>query len=337
MNTYLDILKEEGVFVEPDQSISYTKFSSKIARSIADCYYQVWGDAFPAKFMYDPIAIDDLYLNKGQKGGFAVTENGDVVGMFCAYTFHANPKLYEIGGLMVIPSYRGKVDLSQVIGLVYHQLQELDVDAILCQTVCHYLAAQKVRDKLINASKAVGVELGVFKYLEKGEIRRTSYIDTIELVKSESKKSYLTGSYREIATRIYNNLGGEMEFNKGSNLILKQETRLETFDYEDVLKIQIKEIGLDLSNRLNALDSNSDFNVMQVSVSIEDPDCEKALEQLNGLGYFFSSIIPYYDTTDCIILQKVKLKNPFKNVVLFTEESKEIYSIVIQDYERINK
>jgi hypothetical protein len=337
MSSYLEKLRRKKPQVEANKNLRYVPFLEGLAQGIANCYYLVWGDGFPAKFMYDPDAIKDYYLNKGQVGGFAVTDQNEVVGMFCAYQFHFNPTLYELGGLMVIPSYRRRVDIERLIRLCQDQLNTLPIDAVFCQVVSHYQTPLKVLKKYLPEQIETGIEIDVFNYESDEGKQTTSYVDTVHVLSQKSKNLYAYEAYLTMVGETYERLTVAISIHSEIKEPAIEKSSTSVFSYEKVLKIQIKSIGLDFISKVKELTASDSFDVLQISISLEDNSAPWAIELLNSLGYFYSTIIPYYDGNHCLILQKLKNGAPsFTNIDLHTNQANRILEFIKNDHQRVS-
>lgn len=336
MSSYLQILKANHPRVQGAQRLNYVMFNPALCKGIAHCYYSVWGDTFPATFMYEPELIREYYTEKGQIGAFAVTQYNEVVGMFCAYPFHASSKVYELGGLMVIPEYRGNVDLKRLIEMVQRELEHLKLDISLIQIVSHYKAAQKVLHREIS-SNVSGIELSAFSYQKNKEMFRTAYLDMVQVHNSQERKNYVPEYYREQVSKNVRSLKIQRDIRVLNEAgPLDKSTDLKTFSYERVLKIQVIKAGADWLQMIKHHESKPEFEVIQIAVPIEYKWGPGLIEDLNQRGYFYSSHIPFFNGKDCIILQKIKNLDPFENLMMHSENAKNMLEFIKQDYQRIS-
>jgi hypothetical protein len=338
--SYLQWLKNSASDITPNQELSIVEFHPSLAKAIAHCYYIIWNDAFPAKFMYEPESIIEYYTKKGQFGAFAITPNDEVVGMFCAYPFHTCNHVYEMGGLMVIPQYRGKVDLPLLIGNVRDQLTNISLNINLCQIVCHYTRAQEVLSENLNQI-ICGIELEAFNYNNESKRLSTAYVDAVEVLNQESRELYLPQEYERILRNIYSTFGLTRVFlteaKPGLN-DLTPDTCIEKFKYDNVLKLQVKQIGADFMEVVQRIENEStDVEVFQIAISLEGYEALVSTSELNKRGYFFCSLIPLYDGRDCLVLQRVdkKGKDIFENIYLHLSSSQKLLDYIKKDHERV--
>ena len=338
---YLQQLKNSLPVIAANQDLKIVTFNPSLAKSIAACYFTVWGETFPAKFMYEPKSIIDYYTNKGQIGAFAVTPNNEVVGMFCAYPFHTSKRVYELGGLMVIPQYRGTVNLPLLIQNVKDQLQSFALDISLCQIVCHYTRAQEIQSQNLNQI-VCGIELKAFNYFKDKNRLSTAYVDAVEVHNKDSKTVYLPEAYERIILSNYENFELDRKFinspHKGSKT-LGNKTTLNKFRYDNVLKLQLLEIGKDALGTIEESVSKTNADVFQISVPLEEPGCNVLITELNKNGYFFCSHIPLFDGRDCLILQQINQDKAaiFENIYLHLPSSQKLLNYIKNDFERVQK
>jgi hypothetical protein len=109
------------------------------------------------------------------------------------------------------------------------------------------------------------------------------------------------------------------------------------FDFARVARIAVYEMGNDLAEHLTDLEKQAlaqKAAVIQVWLKLSSPWNGPAVDILRSKGYFFGGVLPRWFDEDGLLMQKLLCEPDFDGIQLYSDEAKEIFSIVKEDWAR---
>ena len=96
-------------------------------------------------------------------------------------------------------------------------------------------------------------------------------------------------------------------------------------------------MGHDLADYLTNLENQALAQkavVIQVWLKLSAPWSGPAVDILRSKGYFFGGVLPRWFDEDGLLMQKLVCEPDFDGIQLYSDEAKEILSIVKEDWAR---
>jgi len=102
-----------------------------------------------------------------------------------------------------------------------------------------------------------------------------------------------------------------------------------------VVRIAVHEAGNDFADRISHLENQAlarNIVVFQVWLNLTEPCAGDAVDILRDRGYFFGGALPRWFDGDGLLMQKLLCPPDFDNIVLYSEEAKQLLKFIQTDW-----
>lgn len=326
-----------------DKNISVGRLDQEKAAVVGDLFRAVYGEEYPAAYVYDP---DKLWAENQTGDTYSVlafTEDGEAVGHLAIFRSAPSPKVYELGQLLVLPRYRGSGIGDKLTEYVTEVLiKEVEVDAVFCESVCHYAFSQKIVASrgYVDTALEVGLMPAQAYKKEQSSTGRVTCLLQFKEENLRSQRVYLPGCYQSELMFCYEGLSTRKLQEAVFSLPEKGETvgREKVFALAGVARIAVETIGADFPAyvlKLEKLAREKKIQAMQIYLPLHEPTVGGAVAILQEKGFFLGGILPYWFGGDGLLMQKLWNTNPaFAECQLYTVKAGKIRTLIQADWEK---
>lgn len=327
-------LKAEAYEVAPGQKVRTDQFRPEDAEGIARLYYAIYGDTFPIDYLYDPDRIreanrrQDLYQIVGR------TESGDVVGVSAMFRAAPGKGILESGGLMILPEYRKGLLLFRLYDLTQKIARGLPwLNAEYSQTVTDILTPQKMSERF--GARGLGLEIEAMGPRPGGDGRRVTLLDEFIVLHDVPHDVYLPKRYAELLRSQYAAHGLARRFLPGQEPAGGTRWERMEMPIANLAKLQVTEIGADLDAVLRQAAQMDTAHALHLQLPLADPALPWAVELARAHGFWLGGLLPLWNDTDVLLLQKLADRPDFDAPQLLTPEVQELMRLIRADYEAL--
>lgn len=268
------------------------------AGGVPDLTLRVNGPGYFHEEAYDP----ERLFQKNQSGELisivAVDDNGRVVG-HCALERPERERFGEVGEAMVLPEHQQRHLLGRMGAALFAEAAQEGLEGFFAQTVTHHVRSQ--RSVAAFGAVPTGIKLGWWIRsgfgLNDFPQRVTPIVYLRCFSQTPRRKVFLPEHHREIAARIFGQLGLEVEFGEESGFDSPGEIR-STFD--EIHRIGMitvvrsgSESGRQVLAAYHSLIQKSRADAVFVDIFIDQSAAAQVCAELEESGFFFSGIQPH--------------------------------------------
>lgn len=325
------------------ESFSAQRLTKETAGLVGELFQLVYGAEYPAAYVYDP---NKLWLENELGNTYSVLAfNGDhkAIGHLAIFRSAPNPKVYEMGQLLVLPQYRGcgiGDDLTQYVSEVL--VKEVGVDNVFCESVSiHTLSQNKVAKRgYVDTALEVDLMPAEAYVKEKSSSGRVACILQFQEQYATSQSVYIPSCYFSELNFLYEGLADRQSQEAPPFITEEIETigQEKIYDFAGVAKSTIETIGSDFSSYvlgLEKLAQNKRIQAMQVYLPLTDAAVGGAVDILREHGFFLGGILPGWFGGDGLMMQKLWTDSPnFADIHLYTDKARKILDLIQEDWDR---
>lgn len=328
----LDRLRADACVVAPGQKVRTDQFRPEDAEGIARLYYAIYGDTFPIDYVYDPDRIREANRNQDLYQIVGRSESGDIVGVMAMFRAAPGKGILESGGLMILPEYRKGLLLYRLYDLtqkIARGLPWLNVE--YTQTVTDQITPQKMNERF--GARGLGLEIEAMGPRPDGAGGRVTLLDEFVVLRDVPHDVYLPQRYAELLRSQYAAHGLARRFLPGQQPA--GETRWERSELSivNLAKLQVTAIGADLDAVLRQAAQLHTAYALHLQLPLADPGLPWAVELARAHGFWLGGLLPLWNDTDVLLLQKLAGRPDFDAPQLLTPEVQELMRLVRADYE----
>jgi len=309
-----------------------------------DLFHAVYGEHYPIRLFYDPQAIIKVNEEGSYYSVVARTANGKVIGAVHLYRSAPYPSLYESGVGLVDSGYRNLGVIMELLGYLYETFipERANIGETFGEAVCNHLFTQKAVKKFKHVEMAIEVALMPAETYDK-EKSAPGRVATLTAFRSYIPKPhriYLPAPYEHELRTLYGRLDDTRDMAVSAAEApgdLKSRADLSVFDFAQVARIAVPEIGADFGEYFSDIEREAISRkavVIQVWVDLTQPWVGEAVEALRKMGYFFGGALPRWFDGDGFLMQKLLCPPYFESIQLFTDFSKELLEVIKKDLQR---
>lgn len=329
---------------QAQESFEVDYFRPEDAAGIVRLFRAVYGEHYPIRFFYDPGAIIAANAEGRYYSIVARTTSGMVIGV--THLYHSAPcqVLYETGVGLVLKEYRNTGINKRLLGFLYEEFvpPKPHIEELFAEAVCNHPFMQKVLGLYRFIETAIEVALmpaGAYTK-EQSAPGRVATLDVFRCYQSKPHRIFLPAAYEQELRWIYLRLDDvrDIELSSGktpSGLASKAE--LIVFEFAQVARIAVHEIGEDFRDCLDGLEKQAEAGkavVFQVFLKLSLPWVGEAVDILREKGYFFGGALPRWFDGDGLLMQKLICRPDFDDIVLGSDRAKRLLEIIRQDWKR---
>ncbi|MEW6352653.1 MAG: hypothetical protein AB1646_26705 [Thermodesulfobacteriota bacterium] len=332
----LDEINESGIEMGP--------LRPEDARGITTLFREVYGEGYPIRLFYDPVAITEANDRGDYLSFVARTASSRVVAvmnLFRSAPYHA---LYELGAGLVLSDYRRLGLSSRLFHFVFEEwaANRPDVEEIFGEPVCNHLHMQRLVERHSHVEMALEIALMPAEAYDKEKSAggRVATLLTFRCYRPNPHGVFVPAAYEDELRWLYEALDDSRELSVSTERLPPQTpTRAEmtVFDFGGVARIALHETGADLPLGLKEMEEQAlarNVVVFQVWLRLTEPWVGNAVEVLRSQGYFIGGLLPRWFDDDGMLMQKLIVPPDFEEIELYSDRAKEILRIVMRDWSR---
>ena len=325
-----------------DSHFSIRPVSEQSAARVAVVFRAIYGDDFPVAYVYDA----GLLLAKLASGRLtaALACDGDdrAVGYISCYKCAPNPRLWEVGNLLVVPEYSAS---SLALSLTAHFLQPGNLprefnDGIVDEAVCHHYFTQVACAKAGMADCALALDQldGASFKQHRPETARVACLLQFLEYSAASTTCHLPRRYADILRRLLEPLhprrllAGDAPLPAAGATISSDDW----WEAAGTWRVSVSCIGSDWGEYLDRLLGQARERravSLQLVLSADQPCLDEAVEAMRQRGFFLGGLFPRWFGADGIMLQQVFGQAPdFAGIKLYGRIAKELRKFVEADW-----
>jgi len=337
--------KIDTSLIEPGQEVEVDLMRPEDAPGVAALFRAVYGEEYPVKTYYQPEALCQANRQGEIISAVTRTPKGDIVGHNAMYRIAPCPKVYEGGAGLVLPAYRNTAKLfGRMVAVGIQAVPDFGGEGIYGEHVCNHVYTQKVAAALGNITMGLEVDLMPAEAYDKESSAqgRVSSLFGYQTLKPHPHTVYLPSVYEETLRFIYEGLKETRRMEIASQAPPQLEASrisAEIYDYAQVARITIWEIGEDLAAALDQREAEAAARgviVFQLWLPLGNPSLGWAVELLRGRGYFLGGVLPRWFDEDGLLMQRLLNPPDWESLQIFHERSKIITRMVKDDWQRVH-
>ena len=326
-----------------DKGIDVSIFRHEDARGVADLFFEIYGNDYPIKTVYNPEELIDAFEKMDNIPVVARTHEGRIVGYVAMFRSAPHQRLYEAGQGLVLPSFRN-IGIAALMNkyLCDTLAKRFLIDAVFGEAVCHHTHMQRAWAAYGTIETAVEVDLMPASAYEKEKSAsgRVSTLDMFRTYIPKHHKIYIPPIYSDVMRLIYASYDDTREFSMSSEKIpsSEQQTTLNTqvFEFAGVARIAVYQAGFDFNEafyREVSQLANMGTEVIQVWLRLSCPWIDDIVHVLRKTGFFFGGVLPRWFDDDGLLMQKVTGIPNWDGIKLYSDHAKRILDYVRSDWQ----
>ncbi len=326
----------ETVFIHP--------FRPQDASGIGELFQAVYGDKYPVKRFYDPQELAKALEAGDNYSVVARKEDGQIIGHMGFFRSAPFAGLYEAGAGLVLPEFR-KEGIN--LALLHHTYEKLapalGIDGAWGEAVCNHLHMQRVTERFKFIETGLEIDLMPQEAFarENSSAGRVTSLVAFRCYLPKPHTVYLPPVYENSLRAIYSRLDDRRTIRvsdkrppEGST----SEASRQIFDFAQVARLTITATGEDFESFFRELETDilkGTIKVLQVHLNLSLPWVGSAVEVLRARGYFFGALLPRWFGEDAIMMQKLTDNPVWENILLFSDQARELLEIIRNDREAV--
>ncbi len=317
-------------------------FEPSDGTGVARLFYAVYGDGYPIDTYYIPERLAEENRRGTIRSTVARTVSGEVVAHAALYrSSPPNPRLYEYGVGLTLPSYRSTMAFFRATQLLMRLVGKDGIDGIFGEAVCNHTITQKL------TQHAKGLETAVEPALMPAEAYETEWsglgrvgcLVYFRVDVDQRKPLFLPRPYRDQLRFIMEGFTLDREIVEADSGIPAGEAAVEVgrFDFAGVARCTVTAPGADLPGRLRALEQRlraDNYALIQCFVDLGQPWAGGVVEQLRGQGYALGGLLPIWFGTDGLLLQKHLVDPNFAGMKIHSDRGRALVELIRNEWLR---
>ncbi|MBI5521551.1 MAG: hypothetical protein HY910_02895 [Desulfarculus sp.] len=330
--------------IEPGQEVEIGLFRPEDAPGVAACFRAVYGEGYPVKTYYHPREL----IAAVQRGQIipvvARTPRGEVVGVVNMFNSAPFKGVYEVGAGLVLPSYRERRLNHDMIGYLLETAVPLEkVPMGYGEAVLNHVYQQKTQHAMRYVATALEVDLmpAAAYSKEKSATGRVAAMMAFRSYQPHARQVTLPPRYAAALREIYAGIDLQrtfLEADPGAALQGVTELEVEVFDFASAARVTVREIGADLTRRMDDLLAEMRGRgvvVIQVWLNLASPLVAAAVEVLRPWGFFLGGPLPRWFDEDGLLMQKVPAQPNWRDIKIQGQQNQRIFDLVRQDWQEL--
>lgn len=329
---------------DAEEQIEIGFFRPEDAKAIVELFKAVYGEGYPIKVFYDEKGLTDANADGDYYSIVARTESGMVVGVQHLYRSAPYKSLYETGAGLVLKECRQFGVNKRMLKFIYDEWvpDQDNIQETFGEAVCNHPYMQKVVAQLGHIETALEIALMPAEAYSKEQSAggRVAALLIFRCYKPKPHAVFLPPVYERELRWVYSRLDDSRDIGVAEKSLPKAistKAEMTVFDFARVARIAIHECGNDLEDHLTNLENQALAQgavVFQawLKLSVQWSGC--AVDILRSKGYFFGGVLPRWFDEDGLLMQKLVCAPDFDGIQLDSNDAKEIFSIVKEDWEK---
>jgi len=334
----------ETPWKSPDGSEECTVscFEPADAAGISRLFYAVYGEGYPVDTYYIPERLIEENTRGAVRSAVARTASGDVVAHVAFYRSSSpNPKLYEYGLGLTLPSYRSSLVFSRACQAVMKLLGTDAIDGIFGESVCNHVITQKLslQSKMVETALEPALMPADAYTTEHSAQGRVACVMFFRVARDQRRLVFLPRPYLAELEFMMSGLGLDRELCVSEEALPAVASVIDVarFASAGVARCTLTAPGDDLAIRLAELErelAQNDYALIQVFVDLGSANCGAVVDELRRQGYSLGGFLPTWFGDDGLLLQKHLVSPDFENIKLYSDRARALLEIVRRDWLR---
>ncbi|MFZ5868382.1 MAG: hypothetical protein ACOYXY_21030 [Thermodesulfobacteriota bacterium] len=328
---------------ESELNYAVSLFRPDDAEGIVRLFRAVYGEDYPIKIFYDPLALTKANQEGDYYSIVARSKSGEVIGV--VHLFRSAPcrSVYEWGVGLVFKEWRN-VGVSTALGKYMGEevVPRLGMHTVFGEAVTNHLTMQKMMPEYGYRETAleIGLMPGEAFAGEGVTAGRVSTVLGFRCYKDEPQTVYLPAVYDEALRFMYSGVTSQRRFRTGDQPIpadMVSDANMTIFDFAKVARIGFSEAGSDFAEKLGKLEiqaAEKGVVVLQVWIKLTSPWIGHVVNNLREKGYFLGGPLPRWFDDDGLLMQKLLCPPYFESIKLFSDRAQRILEFTKADWER---
>ena len=330
-----------------EETIEVGAFRRQDAPGVAALFRTVYGDGYPIRIVYDAAKLIDACESGENIPIVARNERGKVVGYEAFYRSTPNPRLYELGTGLILPSQRKRGIPARLQEYACEiMMPDMEADAVFGEAVCNQIYMQKSWAESRTVVTAIEVDLMPAEAYTK-ERSASGRVATVLMFRTyhpHPHTIYVPEEYDAFLRYIYAELDDERTLAaapQGSGMGPgPTEIRSQVFEFARVARVAVHEAGNDF---LRAFDDEErrvmglGVAVIQVWLKLSQSWVGDLVRVLRGKGYFTGGALPRWFGEDGLLMQKIMGDPNWQGIHLYSDRAEEIRRMVRDDWMDVRK
>ena len=286
------------------------------ASVIVKCIQDEYGETYFKKSFYNESKIIKENADGHIRFFLAETDTKKIIGMVVLKRFLPREEMCEIASMIFFKKYRGfkmAYPFFQYTEEFIKSINEKEpVSAIFCLPVLFHDITQKLMERL--GLVPTGFVFG--KFLIKNIRHSYGVVDAPKhpqgiMIKKLARQSagevFVPAEHREIASKMYRELGVDFAFADGGFERENSEKSVISHEKDDVQQnsmIYVDKAGRDIVERIRAIQETSggENATFSVFLNVSEKGAIAAYKKLRELGYFFTGFQPLCSAREIMVL-----------------------------------
>jgi N-acetylglutamate synthase-like GNAT family acetyltransferase len=309
------------------------------------CLKRCYGDSYPFKEMYDPVALEKIINAKMMHSVVAEHPNGHLIG-HCALTLDNIKNISPEAGKMVVdPDYRGHHIAEKMAKKRIDITKDLNLMGFWTDCVTNHPYSQD--EMFAFGAKETGILLGASPSrqmigLQNFSDTRMSFLSCYLSLKDQHSIIYMPENHINFVSELSQNINLSRTIKASSALGSgKSEYTIHVNPETQMASIKVEHIGEDfmgvMNQELEKLEPlELPFTMLNLPISQEAASL--AFSQLENLGFFWGAWLPNYsEYGDVMRLQKLHESINVDEIICARPQGESIKKYVISEWQRVSQ
>lgn len=341
-NEALQRLADERHAVPEGEKYEAHYFEPADGPGVARLFYTVYGDGYPIDTYYIPERLIEENRRGNIRSAVARTVSGEVVAHVAFYrSSPPNPRLYEYGVGLTLPSYRSTMAFFRTTQLLMQLVGKDGIDGIFGEAVCNHTITQKLSRHSRCIETAVEPALMPAEAYESEwqGIGRVGCLVYFRVDVDQRKVLFVPACYRQQLGFILEGFPLDREMMPADTGIPAGEAAIEVqrFDFAGVARCTVTRPGADLPGRLRDLERQAqadNYALLQFFVDLGQPWSGGVVEQLRGQRYALGGLLPIWFGTDGLLMQKHLVDPAFAGMKIHSDRGRALMELIKSEWRR---
>lgn len=328
-----------------DSLFSIQPITARNAARVASVFRAIYGNDFPVAYVYDADLLMAELLSGKLIAALACDDDDRAVGYISCYRCAPNPRLWEVGNLLVVPEYSAS---SLALSLTDYFLQPENLprgfnDGIVDEAVCHHYFTQVSCAKagMVDCALAVDQLDGASFKQHRPETSRVACLLQFLEYSAVSEPCHLPQRYVGILRRVLEPLCARHLLASDAPLPTSGETISSDHWWAaaGTWRVAVSRVGSDWGEFLDRLLRQAHERravSLQLVLSTDQSCLDEAVEAMRRRGFFLGGLFPRWFGADGIMLQQVLGQAPdFTGIKLYGRVAKELLEFIETDWRSV--
>jgi RimJ/RimL family protein N-acetyltransferase len=318
-------------------------FRSEDAESVARLFRSVHDEDYPIKLFYDPVQL----IRANQEGDYysivARSTRGEIVGIHNLFRSAPSRDVYEWGVGLVLKEWRSKGVSGAIERFMMDRVvPKLGMHTVFGEPVTYHLQMQKHSEQygFVPTALEVGLMPGE-AYSGEGVISsRVSTLLSFRVYRHIPQRIFVPMMYDEAIRFLYGKGITGRTFSESTASLPPDtvtDTKLDIFDFANVARIAVHEIGSDFGEHISDVESEAVRKgciVLQLWLKLTSPCVGRAVDILQARVFFLGGVLPQWFDDDGLLMQKLLFVPDLESIQLYSDRALRIRDLVQADWQR---